>query len=492
MSSSAARTVLAGVLRADERSSLVEMCARLVSTKHFTDPTLEQLYGAFMHYRTVSGGVVTRNALEQMAAVVDDGTKTLWLETYDVLVSQQPTDSEVTWAAHQLRQERIDRETKRVFREAADITVNECTDSNGNVLKGSNDAREFAQNALAMLEREAATADAPGGDIRREHTEIIGDYVAAKKDRGVDKPAGARFGLETIDSYTGGLRRGELVLVAGASGQGKTSSMIQLAWNASVVMGLSVVVFTSETLRAAIRRRIICRHSCSAKFKEAGYLQGLDASKMRDGGLDPKDEQLLALTVDDYRSNSDYGSCYVAQVPSGASVDTVEGLLNVYSRSVPVDLVIIDYLALLRAGTKRQSTREELSATVIAAKQMATAHAKGKGVAVVSPWQINRSSQEQADKSSAYTLRSLAETSEATNTSDLIIAMIETSARQGRKGDVTLSILKNRDGPTVTGVKVGVDYATCEFSERQRVSASSEGFGVVDQSIIDSVGTFGL
>lgn len=146
-------------------------------------------------------------------------------------------------------------------------------------------------------------------------------------------------------------------------------------------------------------------------------------------------------------------------------------------RQFPVDLLVIDYLALLRSERRRESDREELGSIIKAAKQLATTFDDGRGVPVISPWQVNRSSKEAAAKAGMYTTAALAETAEATNSSDVIVSLLEPEDNTSRFADLRAQVLKNRDGETHNSIPLMVDYATSMFRDKQEVQAAAADGG---------------
>ena len=119
--------------------------------------------------------------------------------------------------------------------------------------------------------------------------------------------------------------------------------------------------------------------------------------------------------------------------------------------------------------------REELSSLMKDAKLLAVNFNNGAGVPLVSPWQVNRAAREQAEAEGMYTSKALSETAEATNSSDIILSLLAPTDNTSRHTDVTMQILKNRDGETANGLTVSVDYATSTF--RSRLVPGLDGIG---------------
>ena len=95
---------------------------------------------------------------------------------------------------------------------------------------------------------------------------------------------------------------------------------------------------------------------------------------------------------------------------------TLESRLARLARDWTADLVIIDYLALLRPENRHRDLRESLVEILQEAGQLATTYNGGLGVPVLVPWQIRRDARDEASKRGGYILPDLSETAEASNT----------------------------------------------------------------------------
>jgi replicative DNA helicase len=302
-----------------------------------------------------------------------------------------------------------------------------------------------------------------------ESDDLLAEYAERKRLKALGQDTGVLFGIPALDLKVGGMQKGELNLMAGYSGGGKSSLSVQLAWNAATQQGLNVVFATTETLRVQIRRKLLARHSRLPMFE---LPEGLNTRDIRDASLTPMAESKYRDVIADLSTNSSYGKLHIAQVPRGATVGTLEARLSRLQRQFHVDLLIVDYLALFRSDRKRQSDREELNSIIKEAKQLATTFNDGHGVPVVSPWQVSRNAHSEAEKVGYYTSASLAETSEATNSSDIIVSLFAMDNNE-RYADVSMQILKNRDGETSGSMALRTDYATCWFAERSDNAVSS-------------------
>lgn len=463
-----AKVVLAGVL--PKRLDLLRELTKEVTEDYFTDPIYAKMFALIQNYYQRVDGVMTRNALMDMLnrSNLDPGRKAVYEETFDDLVALDITDAEFMWSVHELREDYAESNLKGLLTKSMEIVTKGVltNDRTGETLKGQEDAREYLLSGMANLDQELSRQESPHGDMRDEGSLILAEYEEKRAARAANKLAGVRFGIRDLDEKVGGLQPGELVISAGYSSDGKTSLCVQLAWSTAVEQGKNVLFLSTETVNTVIRRKLISRHSRHPKFADWGLPEGLNSKNLKEGTLNAHEQEFLEHVVYDFTNAEEYGHLYIHQVPRMASMEVVEQIMNATQKKFNVDLVVIDYLALLRPLGVRSTDRESLAGILKNAKQIATTFNKGAGVPIISPWQVNRASKEAANSIGMYTSQSLAETAEATNTPDVIISLLAPVDNTERYADITAQVLKNRDGETANGILLEVDYATSTFSSK--------------------------
>jgi replicative DNA helicase len=477
------RQLLAAII--PDRRDLLDKALRHLSASHFPDRVLANLFTMLENYAGVTAAVITRPALADMLGHLnaDMGTVALYQETYDLLVATRVDDSAFLWSLQEIRELAAARATGAALTHAMQI-LNQGVDEDGEIIRGHGPARSHVLTRFADIDRDLSMQEAPEGDMRGEADEIISDYAERKAARLSGRSVGIEFGIPALDEKITGLQNGELVLIVGYTGEGKTSISSQLGWNAAISQGRNVVILTTETLRAQIRRRLVARHSCLPHF---GSPEGLNSRDIKHGTLNAEQERVLRAVVTDFTTNPGYGRCYLVQVPRAATISYIESKLLRIQRMFPVELVIMDYLALLRPERRRTSDREELGSILKEAKQLATTFNDGAGVPFVSPWQVSRTARQEAERSGFYTASALSETAEASNSADLIVSLLAPLDTSERTATVKMQVMKNRDGERANSIEVFVDYATSRFGGVTSRSPSS-----VDQAILgayaDSLG----
>jgi replicative DNA helicase len=456
---------------------LLDRARGTLTPLHFASTYLRALYSALCQYRTVAGGVLPRDVFTVVLAQnsVDRGTVLGYAQTFDALAATVVPDDQFTWALSHLRDLHADARTGDTLTTAAEILrqgIPDPSNPQAPPQRGHAAARSYLLSALADIDRDYARQSAPAGDVRAEAQAILAEYASrAALNNATTRAPRPTFGIPPIDRRIGGLSPGELVVVLGASGEGKSTVAVQAAHTA-ILDSLDVVYVTSETSREVTRRRILARHSTLPAFQ---IPEGFDSARLRDGTLPPEHRQKLGQVVADLTSNPAYGHLYLAQSPRSASLETVEALVYAELRNQHVDLLVIDYLALLAPASRRQSSREELAQLVKSAKALAQTFDNGRGTVVLTPWQTNRSGAAAARAAESYDHAAAAETSEIVNSADLVLSLLATGERSSRKTQAYLQILKNRDG-ALGRFEVTIDYATSNVTEHVgAMSSTTEG-----------------
>lgn len=472
--------VLSAIL--PKRRDLLVTALRSIAPDHFEDKTQRNLFRLLERYYERTTSVLTATALDDLTRRMDAAQRGLYEETYAYYAEREVAESDFHWSVEQLKELSIEKATGELLADAMEVLTEGRKDpKTGETIQGQMAARELLMNGMSSIDKTMSLQEAPEGDIRDERDDILQDYQARKQARLDGTSQGLLLGIDALDAKIGGMNNGELILNVAYSGQGKTTTCIQTAWRVATQQGKNVVYFSLENLHDQVRRKIVSRHSKLPMFE---LPDGINARDLRAGTLSEPMEKKFAEVVDDLTNNPAYGQLYIAQVPSGATMASIEQRLYRIQRQFNIDFVVIDYLALLSSERSRQSNREELSSIMKTAKQVAATFDNGRGVPIMSPWQVRRESFENAEKVGFYTSAALSETAEATNSSDIIISLLAQSDNDSRYCEVSMQILKNRDGESANSIPVDVDYATSTL--RSKTSPGSFGPAMTSPSPVSS------
>jgi replicative DNA helicase len=464
------KAVLGTILAYQSREAL-DFALRWLEPEHFPDAVQRNIWQIAERYLDQAGHVLTRSALEDVLRPQPPGTGLMYLQAFDALltaaVELTPAgQAQFRWSVQQLRELTAERLTGEALTRGMEILRRGVREGKEE-LSGHEDARRWLVTRCSEIDRQLRYAEAPEGDIRHEGAAVLTEYGNRKGLAARGESGAVSTGIEELDKQLGGgFERGEMDFIAGWTSAGKTSLLVQAGWHASAVQGRNVVYFTSETLRPQIRIKVLSRHSRLERF---GLPHGLNSSEIKSGRLTPAAEQKLAEVAADFGRIP--GRFYLAQVPKGATISVIDGQLERITRDWKADLVILDSVQLLRPEnpSSRRSGWEDHAATIKASKELAATYCDGRGVPLLSPWQISREGQRAARERGHYLLQDMAESPEARTTGDVVLSLMAPAEFGGGRDVVLeLSVLKNRDGAARVGtgatIKLRTDYATSYFA----------------------------
>lgn len=451
--------VLAAII--PDRRDLLDKAMLHLTEVHFPDVTFKNIFILLQRVYNVNGSVMTVMALQDLLRKTraDAGRAAAYLEMFNLLADKRVDDADFRWSLKQLQELAAERATEEAMVQSMEILRKGATGEKGEELYGATDARNHLMAQFAAIDRDLGMQESPEGDMRVETDDILKLYLEAKQRGG---KSGLVSGVPSLDFKSGGIDSGELGLIVGYTGTGKSQFCVQFMHHNATKEGKNVVYLTTETLRPQVRTRLVARHSMESQFE---LPSGLNSRDLARGTLSEEEEERLQLVLHDIDKNPDYGRMYIVQLPRQATIATIETRLMSIQRKFHIDLAIVDYFALLKSTIRRQSTREELSSIVKEGKQLATTFDDGRGVPMLSPWQVSRTEWARAQEDGYYTLNALAETAEASNTPDNIISLLEPPASDERKVAMKAQVLKNRSGETANNIQLYLDRATSYFSE---------------------------
>lgn len=458
MAESHERLVLSGILP-NRKDNLLYLMLHL-ERDHFREQVHKNLFVMIERYYDVAGGVLTRDALTdimQRSGAGEAATVLMYEQAYDEISNLEIADHEFRYSVDALKELRAHQLTGEAFALGFEI-LERGAEVGRETLQGAKEARTYVIDQFSKVDKLDNLEVAPEGDMMHEYNEVLDEYMARKTGK---TGMGVMSGIGSIDKATGGYQKGELSLVVAYTNQGKTQYVGQTAWHASVHQGLNVFFATSETSRATVRRRIIARHSREPQF---GLEHGLDVNDIKNGSLSVSEEKALVAVIKDFDTNPNYGKCYLTQVPRGATLAYYETRMSRQQNLWNIDLSIMDYLALLKPEKGRQSEREEFNDILRGTKTFATSFNDGKGVPIISPWQLKRDSYLDALRTGVYGLGCLSDTTEAEKSSDQIMAILR---QPEQKHDCSMHFLKMRDGEIPNPINLTIDYRNAYFADKK-------------------------
>jgi len=204
------------------------------------------------------------------------------------------------------------------------------------------------------------------------------------------KTYGVLTGYGLIDSATAGIRKKQLYIHAGFSGHLKSTHAMNMIVNSVVDGGWNAIMFTSEMPAQDVMLMMIAIHSANKRFQTVA--KPLSAYRLLLGALHAPEEKFFKVVKDDLLSNSDHGSIRVVDAGEFTTFGSIQQRVFKEHMEEEIDVLWIDYLTRLPVDTKYRSidVTTAKNETIADAKRFAMSFNKGEGLAVCSPFQINR------------------------------------------------------------------------------------------------------
>lgn len=181
---------------------------------------------------------------------------------------------------------------------------------------------------------------------------------------------GLRTGFYQIDKATNGLQKTDLIILAARPGVGKTSLAMNIASNAAIYSHAKCAIFSLEMGREQLARRMLCS---VANVSMAKGLRGeLDASDWEKIWKAKKKLDEAEIYIDDNAMNT----------PS-----QILSKCRKLKREKGLDLVVIDYIGLMKSDEKTDNRQNEVASISRQLKILA----KDIEVPVITLCQLNRS-----------------------------------------------------------------------------------------------------
>jgi replicative DNA helicase len=190
------------------------------------------------------------------------------------------------------------------------------------------------------------------------------------------KPRGIPTGYRDFDYMTGGLRGGQLVLVAGRPGMGKSAMLLNIA-DRMVANGIGTLCYSLEMKRNDLMKRIICSRA------------RVSSTRLRNGAIG-RDEQKRIMAE----------STQLAEQPlfiddlEAPTIYELRARARKEVRKHGIKCILVDYLGLIRvAGATVKSRENEVGMVSRGLKAMAME----LDIPVIAAAQLNRASELRTD-----------------------------------------------------------------------------------------------
>jgi replicative DNA helicase len=156
---------------------------------------------------------------------------------------------------------------------------------------------------------------------------------------------GTSTGFLKLDEMTGGLHRGELIILAARPSMGKTAMALNIAHHVACKLHQPVAIFSLEMSNDSLLTRMLCASArVDSQHFRRGYLAEADRRKLREAAND-----LVAAPL------------YIDDTAGVHLMDMHAKLRRLKQQSGDLGLVIVDYLQLMSGHGRFENRNQEVS-----------------------------------------------------------------------------------------------------------------------------------
>lgn len=272
---------------------------------------------------------------------------------------------------------------------------------------------------------------------------LAGYLESAQAGTGAIAPSltGITTGFMDLDTALGGMKRGDLIVVAARPGLGKTSLVLNFAKNAASRQTARTAFFSVEMAAEQLVQRLVAMES------------GVDSTRLAFGNHTDRDERLISHALG-----------VLAEMPiyfddsAGLTVAEMRAKARRLQLEHGLDLIVVDYLQLMHSGIRSENRVQEVSYISRSLKQLA----RDLDVPVVACSQLSRAAEARANN--VPQLSDLRESGSIEQDADVVMFIYRESAYLRREDwekqhrdqparrypaeDAQIILAKHRNGPT--------------------------------------------
>lgn len=249
---------------------------------------------------------------------------------------------------------------------------------------------------------------------------------------------GLATGFLDLDERTSGFQQSDLIIVAGRPSMGKTAFCLNIAAHAAIENGKSVAIFSLEMSKEQLVLRML------------GSESRVDAHKLRTGHLSERDWTPLSTAAGKLAEAPIF-------IDDTAAISVLETRAKARRLKADqgLDLIIVDYLQLMRGRGDEGSREQEISNISRSLKALA----KELQVPVIALSQLNRAVETRPGKEKRPMLADLRESGAIEQDADVILFIYRDEVYNkcecpydgeclcGQRGKAEVIIGKQRNGP---------------------------------------------
>ncbi len=266
-----------------------------------------------------------------------------------------------------------------------------------------------------------------GGDILPISEIFLGSYQElVENSMNTSGLTGLSTGFDELNRRTGGMHGGELILIAGRPGMGKSSFAVNIAEYVSISEKKTVAIFNLEMPKEQIVNRILCSQAL------------VNSNKIRTGEITGEDWEKIGAVVDRVAT----APMYIDDTAS-ITVSEIRAKCRRLKQTKNLELIVIDYLQLMQSSGRSDNRQQEIAEISRSLKILA----KELNIPVIALSQLSRASESRSDKRPM--LSDLRESGAIEQDADMVMFLYRDDYYNKETDDKNIAeciIAKNRSG----------------------------------------------
>ena len=239
---------------------------------------------------------------------------------------------------------------------------------------------------------------------------------------------GVPSGLLDLDDITSGFQDGDLIIIAGRPGMGKTALALSMIRNAALEADVGVGMFSLEMANHQLAMRLLCAEA------------RVDSHFVRTGKLPAKLWKNLGLSAGDLEK----APIYLDDSPA-LTVLELRAKARRLKAEHNIGMIVVDYLQLMQGPRGVENRQQEISVISRSLKALA----KELSIPVVALSQLSRAVEQRAERKPQ--LSDLRESGAIEQDADVVIFLNRPwvySQNDEDEGKAEIIVAKQRNGPT--------------------------------------------
>ncbi len=335
-----------------------------------------------------------------------------------LLANAVPTSAHITYHAKIVREKAL---LRSLIRASTQISTK--------VYEEGLDADEMVDHAERLIfdiaDKRTKTSFASMKDVIKDTFKMI-EHLFDRKEAITGIPSG----FKDLDEMTSGFQPGDLIVIGGRPGMGKTAFALNIAQHVGISLKEPVAVFSLEMAKEQLALRMLCAESL------------VDSSRVRKGFISREEWPKLTNAAG-----------RLAEAPIFIDDSSAITVLEIRAKARRLkmehgglSLVVVDYLQLMRSRGNFERREQEISEISRSLKALA----KELKIPVIALSQLNRAVEQRGEKKP--TLADLRESGAIEQDADVILFLyrdeVYNKNNPANKGKAEVIVAKQRNGPT--------------------------------------------